>query len=45
MIMRFIMKVFCFLRNYGYLFLSEDIVVFIEFGKVNVIDFGLFDEG
>ncbi|MDI3474710.1 MAG: double-strand break repair helicase HerA and related ATPase [Thermococcaceae archaeon] len=44
-IMRLTMKVSRFLRNYGHLLSSEDIVALIEPGKVNVIDLGPLDEG
>ncbi|MDV3103001.1 DNA double-strand break repair helicase HerA [Thermococcus waiotapuensis] len=44
-ITRLTMKVSRFLRNYGHLLSSEDIVASIEPGKVNVIDLGPLDEG
>ncbi|ASI99140.1 DNA double-strand break repair helicase HerA [Thermococcus celer] len=44
-ITRLTMKISRFLRNYGHLLSSEDIVASIEPGKVNVIDLGPLDEG
>ncbi len=44
-IMRLTMKISRFLRNYGHLLSSEDIVASIKPGMVNVIDLGPLDEG
>ncbi|ASA78192.1 DNA double-strand break repair helicase HerA [Thermococcus sp. 5-4] len=44
-ITRLTMKISRFLRNYGHLLSSEDIVASIRAGMVNVIDLGPLDEG
>ncbi|WP_456452254.1 DNA double-strand break repair helicase HerA [Thermococcus sp.] len=44
-ITRLTMRISRFLRNYGHVLTSEDIVAQIEPGKVNVIDLGPLDEG
>ncbi len=44
-ITRLTMRISRFLRNYGHVLTSEDIVSQIEPGKVNVIDLGPLDEG
>ncbi|ASJ10484.1 DNA helicase [Thermococcus sp. P6] len=43
-IMRLTMRISRFMRNYGHLLSSEDMVASIEAGKVNVIDLGPLDE-
>ncbi len=44
-ITRLTMRISRFLRNYGHVLTSEDIIAQIEPGKVNVIDLGPLDEG
>ncbi len=44
-ITRLTMRISRFLRNYGHVLTSEDIVSQIEPGRVNVIDLGPLDEG
>jgi len=44
-ITRLTMKISRFLRNYGHLLSSEDMVAAIKSGMVNVIDLGPLDEG